>query len=152
MPTPSRQCNRHWIALANKGAKSTAASGLSNAVPSGGYYVRPALVEITADAPITRQETFAPILYLFRYDNLDEAIERHNAVPQGLSSAIVTGDLREAELFCSPAGSDCGIVNVNLGTSGAEIGGASAAKKKPVAAANRAPTPGSNTCAASPAP
>src|SRR5690606_30785318 len=93
-------------------------------VPAGGYYVRPALVEIACDAPILQQETFAPILYLIRYDNFERAIEQHNAVPQGLASAVLTSDIREAELFCSPAGSDCGIVNVNIGTSGAEIGGA----------------------------
>ena len=97
---------------------------VSSGVPTGGAYVRPALVEISADAPIVRQETFAPILYLIRYSNLDEAIAAHNAVPQGLASAIMTSDVREAELFCSAVGSDCGIVNVNIGTSGAEIGGA----------------------------
>ena len=99
-------------------------------VPDGGVYVRPALVEIAADAPIVQQETFAPILYLLRYQELDEAIEQHNDVPQGLSSAILTQDVREAERFCSPAGSDCGIVNVNIGTSGAEIGGAFGGEKE----------------------
>lgn len=99
-------------------------------VPAGGYYVRPALVEITADAPIIQQETFAPILYLMRYANFASAIELHNAVPQGLASAVLTSDVREAELFCSPAGSDCGIVNVNIGTSGAEIGGAFGGEKE----------------------
>ena len=73
-----------------QGGKVHGGERVTNGVPSGGYYVRPALVEITADAPITRQETFAPILYFMRYDNLDEAIELHNTVPQGLSSAIVT--------------------------------------------------------------
>lgn len=99
-------------------------------MPSGGVYVRPAIVEIAADAPIVLQETFAPILYLIRYKNLKDAIELHNGVPQGLSSAILTQDVREAELFCSPAGSDCGIVNVNIGTSGAEIGGAFGGEKE----------------------
>jgi len=99
-------------------------------VPAGGVYVRPALVEISAAAPIVQQETFAPILYLLRYDSLDEAIAAHNSVPQGLSSAILTQDVREAERFCSPAGSDCGIVNVNIGTSGAEIGGAFGGEKE----------------------
>lgn len=103
---------------------------VSEGVPEGGVYVRPALVEIAADAPIVQQETFAPILYLLRYDSLDDAIETHNNVPQGLSSAILTQDVREAELFCSPAGSDCGIVNVNIGTSGAEIGGAFGGEKE----------------------
>ncbi len=93
-------------------------------VPAGGFYVQPALVEIAADAPILQQETFAPILYVMRYEQFEQAIEIHNGVPQGLASAIFTSDVREAELFCSPAGSDCGIVNVNIGTSGEkETGG-----------------------------
>ena len=99
-------------------------------VPDGGCYVRPAVVEIAPDAPIVQQETFAPILYLMRYRELDDAIRIHNGVPQGLSSAIITCDVREAELFCSAAGSDCGIVNVNVGTSGAEIGGAFGGEKE----------------------
>ncbi len=94
-----------------------------------GYYVRPALVEISHQAPIVREETFAPILYFVTYRDLQDAIDMHNSVPQGLSSAIMTQDVREAELFCSAAGSDCGIVNVNLGTSGAEIGGAFGGEK-----------------------
>jgi aldehyde dehydrogenase (NAD+) len=98
-------------------------------VPAGGYYVHPALVEIAPDAAIIEQETFAPILYLMRYKNLDDAIQIHNSVPQGLSSAILTRDVREAERFCSAAGSDCGIANVNVGTSGAEIGGAFGGEK-----------------------
>ena len=84
----------------------------------------------TAAAPIIQQETFAPILYFMRYDNFEQAIEQHNGVPQGLASAMLTSDVREAELFCSPAGSDCGIVNVNIGTSGAEIGGAFGGEKE----------------------
>ncbi|QDV69844.1 Succinate-semialdehyde dehydrogenase [NADP(+)] [Rosistilla carotiformis] len=99
-------------------------------VPQGGYYVRPAIVEIQADAAIVQQETFAPILYVMRYEDLSQAIAMHNGVPQGLASAILTNDVREAELFCSPAGSDCGIVNVNIGTSGAEIGGAFGGEKE----------------------
>jgi aldehyde dehydrogenase (NAD+) len=99
-------------------------------VPAGGYYVRPALVEIPPEAAIIEQETFAPILYLMRYKNFYEAIQIHNSVPQGLSSAILTSDVREAEQFCSAAGSDCGIVNVNVGTSGAEIGGAFGGEKE----------------------
>jgi aldehyde dehydrogenase (NAD+) len=97
-------------------------------VPAG-VYVRPALVEIATPAPITCEETFAPILYVMPYKAMDEAIAIHNAVPQGLSSAIFTGDIREAETFMSPAGSDCGIANVNIGTSGAEIGGAFGGEK-----------------------
>jgi aldehyde dehydrogenase (NAD+) len=99
-------------------------------VPEGGWFVRPAIVEIDHQAPIVQQETFAPILYLLRYRTFDEAVAVHNSVPQGLSSAILTGDVREAELFCSPAGSDCGLVNVNIGTSGAEIGGAFGGEKE----------------------
>ena len=99
-------------------------------VPAGGFYVRPALVEIEADAPILQQETFAPILYLIRYREFDDAIQIHNNVPQGLASAVFTSDVREAERFCSPAGSDCGIANVNIGTSGAEIGGAFGGEKE----------------------
>jgi aldehyde dehydrogenase (NAD+) len=99
-------------------------------VPAKGYYVRPALVEISAKAKIVQHETFAPILYVMTYDTLDEAIDMQNGVPQGLSSAIFTSDVREAELFMSPAGSDCGIANVNIGTSGAEIGGAFGGEKQ----------------------
>jgi aldehyde dehydrogenase (NAD+) len=95
-----------------------------------GSYVRPALVEMPAQTPITLTETFAPILYVMRYSALAEAIAAHNAAPQGLSSSIFTNDLREAELFLSAAGSDCGIVNVNIGPSGAEIGGAFGGEKE----------------------
>jgi len=112
-----------------QGGKVHGGGRLTEVVPAGGVYVRPAIVEIAADAPIVREETFAPILYLMRYDSLEEAIEMHNNVPQGLASAILTTDVREAELFCSAAGSDCGIVNVNIGTSGAEIGGAFGGEK-----------------------
>lgn len=98
-------------------------------VPAGGFYVQPAIVQIPPDAPIVQKETFAPILYLMTYDHLETAIALHNAVPQGLSSAIFTEQLREAEWFLSAAGSDCGIVNVNIGTSGAEIGGAFGGEK-----------------------
>ena len=98
-------------------------------VPEGGIYVRPALVSISHQAPILCNETFAPILYIIEYETLDEAIAIHNAVPQGLSSAIFTNDFIEAETFLSPKGSDCGISNVNIGTSGAEIGGAFGGEK-----------------------
>ena len=97
--------------------------------PPGGFYVQPAIVEIGPKAPIVQEETFAPILYVIEYQTLDEAIAIHNNVPQGLSSAIFTNDVREAETFLSPAGSDCGIANVNIGTSGAEIGGAFGGEK-----------------------
>ena len=79
---------------------------------------------------IVHEETFAPILYVMTYDDLDEAVALHNAVPQGLSSAIFTSDQAEAERFLSAAGSDCGIANVNIGTSGAEIGGAFGGEKE----------------------
>jgi aldehyde dehydrogenase (NAD+) len=96
----------------------------------GAYYVQPALVEMPADLPNVFEETFAPILYVFEYTSLTEAIKRQNDVPQGLSSAIFTNDMREAELFTSAIGSDCGIANVNIGTSGAEIGGAFGGEKE----------------------
>ncbi len=96
----------------------------------GGGYVRPCLATAQADFKIVHEETFAPILYLIPYRQLDEAIARHNAVPQGLSSAIFTNELREAEQFLSAGGSDCGIANVNIGTSGAEIGGAFGGEKE----------------------
>ena len=102
---------------------------VTSGVPAGGAYVRPALVELEPSAPIVRVETFAPILYFSRYQTLQGAIELQNAVPQGLASAIITDDLREAERFCSATGSDCGIANVNIGTSGAEIGGAFGGEK-----------------------
>jgi aldehyde dehydrogenase (NAD+) len=94
------------------------------------YYVRPALIELPGPVPITREETFAPILYVLPYENLDQAIALNNDVPQGLSSAIFTLHHREAEQFLAPAGSDCGIANVNVGTSGAEIGGAFGGEKQ----------------------
>ena len=97
---------------------------------SSGCYVKPCIAEVAADAPIVQHETFAPILYLIKYSDLDEAIAVQNGVPQGLSSAIMTNNLREAELFLSAAGSDCGIANVNIGTSGAEIGGAFGGEKE----------------------
>jgi aldehyde dehydrogenase (NAD+) len=94
-----------------------------------GFYVVPALVETAPTVPILQQETFAPILYLIEFDTLDQVIELHNGVPQGLSSAIFTDSLRSAETFLSARGSDCGIANVNIGTSGAEIGGAFGGEK-----------------------
>jgi aldehyde dehydrogenase (NAD+) len=93
------------------------------------YYVRPAVVRMPGQTDVVRQETFAPLLYVMAYETLDEAIALQNDVPQGLSSCIFTLDQREAEQFMSSAGSDCGIVNVNIGTSGAEIGGAFGGEK-----------------------
>jgi aldehyde dehydrogenase (NAD+) len=100
-----------------------------DAVP-GGFYVRPAVVELAAQEGRALKETFAPILYVLRYRDFDEAIRLNNAVPQGLSSSIFTTDLREAERFLSGGGSDCGIANVNIGPSGAEIGGAFGGEKE----------------------
>lgn len=99
------------------------------AIP-GGYYVRPAIVELDRQEGSVLAETFAPILSVLRYETLDEAIALNNSVPQGLSSAIFTTDMREAEVFMSATGSDCGIANVNIGTSGAEIGGAFGGEKE----------------------
>ncbi|MEU6580965.1 aldehyde dehydrogenase family protein [Nocardia sp. NPDC046763] len=93
-------------------------------------YVRPALVRMPAQTEVVREETFAPILYVLTYHRLDTAIELHNGVPQGLSSSIFTRDQREAERFLAADGSDCGIANVNIGTSGAEIGGAFGGEKQ----------------------
>jgi aldehyde dehydrogenase (NAD+) len=95
-----------------------------------GNYVIPALVEAENHFEIVQEETFAPILYLIKYEYIDEAIELNNSVPQGLSSAIFSTNIRETELFLSGAGSDCGIANVNIGTSGAEIGGAFGGEKE----------------------
>lgn len=96
----------------------------------GPNFVRPALVAMPDQTPIVRRETFAPILYILTYDTWDEAIRLHNSTPQGLSSAIFTDSLRTAEAFLAAAGSDCGIANVNIGTSGAEIGGAFGGEKE----------------------
>ena len=95
-----------------------------------GCYVKPCIAEVTNDLAIVQHETFAPILYLIKYKTIEEAIELQNGVPQGLSSAIMTLNLRESELFLSQSGSDCGIANVNIGTSGAEIGGAFGGEKE----------------------
>jgi aldehyde dehydrogenase (NAD+) len=93
------------------------------------YYVRPALVRMPAQTAVVRRETFAPVLYVLTYGEFAEAVALHNDVPQGLSSSIFTRDQREAEQFLAAEGSDCGIVNVNIGTSGAEIGGAFGGEK-----------------------
>lgn len=95
----------------------------------GGCYVEPAIVRARPDMPILREELFAPVLYVIEFDELEEAIRRHNDVPQGLSSAIFTRNLLAVETFLSACGSDCGIANVNIGTSGAEIGGAFGGEK-----------------------
>jgi len=102
---------------------------LSGAGYESGCYMLPALAEIAPDAAIVQEETFGPLLYLMQYENLDDAIAMHNDVPQGLSSAIFTRNVLESETFLSHRGSDCGIANVNIGTSGAEIGGAFGGEK-----------------------
>jgi len=96
----------------------------------GSFYVEPAVVRMPSQTAVVHEETFAPILYVLTYDSIEEAIELNNAVPQGLSSAIFTTDMREAERFMAADGSDCGIANVNIGTSGAEIGGAFGGEKQ----------------------
>ncbi|MET0272765.1 MAG: aldehyde dehydrogenase family protein [Phenylobacterium sp.] len=107
------------------GGETVEVAGCPDAV-----YARPALVEMSSQAEVVRRETFAPILYVMRYSDLEEAIRLQNDVPQGLSSSIFTNDVREAELFTSARGSDCGIANVNIGPSGAEIGGAFGGEKE----------------------
>jgi len=129
--------------LVNAAAVEEMMDGLRRAVEQGGevicggrrlerpgHFVEPALVRARADMPIVQEEIFAPILYLIEYGDLEEAIAWHNAVPQGLSSAIFTRNLIAAETFLSARGSDCGIANVNIGTSGAEIGGAFGGEKE----------------------
>jgi aldehyde dehydrogenase (NAD+) len=99
-------------------------------VGTKGYYVEPAIVEMPKQSEIVRHETFAPILYVFKYSDLEKVIDTHNDVPQGLSSSIFSNNVRESERFLSATGSDCGIANVNIGTSGAEIGGAFGGEKE----------------------
>ena len=115
-----------------KAAGATVTGGERVTVPGcdGGFYVRPALVEMKEQTATVKRETFAPVLYVLRFSHLDEAIHLHNDVPQGLASSIFTNDLREAERFLSAEGSDCGIANVNIGPSGAEIGGAFGGEKE----------------------
>jgi aldehyde dehydrogenase (NAD+) len=112
------------------GGRVTGGARVDGGLPRAAYYVRPALVELPGQVGPVLRETFAPILYVMRYRDLLDAIELHNAVPQGLSSSIFTNDLQEAELFLSAQGSDCGIANVNVGPSGAEIGGAFGGEKE----------------------
>jgi aldehyde dehydrogenase (NAD+) len=96
----------------------------------GPNFVEPTIVKMPDQTDIVKQETFAPILYLLEYEDFDDALRLHNDVPQGLSSAIFTESMRKAEAFLSQRGSDCGIANVNIGTSGAEIGGAFGGEKE----------------------
>ncbi|MBA0045613.1 aldehyde dehydrogenase family protein [Mycobacteroides sp. LB1] len=112
------------------GERREVGEGSSGGSCSNSYYVTPAVVRMPEQGEVVHRETFAPILYVLTYDTLDEAIALNNAVPQGLSSAIFTLDVREAERFMAADGSDCGIANVNIGTSGAEIGGAFGGEKE----------------------
>ena len=116
-------------AVNTEGGKFLVEGGVLTEFESG-CYVKPCIAEVENAWPIVQHETFAPILYLMKYKTLDEAIALQNDVPQGLSSAIMTDSIREAEQFLSAAGSDCGIANVNIGTSGAEIGGAFGGEKE----------------------
>jgi aldehyde dehydrogenase (NAD+) len=102
---------------------------LENEFPNA-HYVIPAIIEMPSQTRIVREETFAPILYVMKYRRLEDAIAMHNAVPHGLSSCILSNDVRETETFLSVMGSDCGIANVNIGPSGAEIGGAFGGEKE----------------------
>jgi aldehyde dehydrogenase (NAD+) len=114
-----------------KAAGGKVESGGAALTDRKGFFVLPTIVTgLSNDAEVVQTETFAPILYVMKYSSLDEAIDMQNAVPQGLSSSIFTTDLRAAEAFLSAAGSDCGIANVNIGTSGAEIGGAFGGEKE----------------------
>jgi aldehyde dehydrogenase (NAD+) len=113
-----------------EGGAVTGGARVSEGLRPAAFYVQPALVEMPAQTGPVLKETFAPILYVMRYRDLDDAIRLHNAVAQGLSSSIFTNDLREAEIFLSARGSDCGIANVNIGPSGAEIGGAFGGEKE----------------------
>jgi aldehyde dehydrogenase (NAD+) len=117
-------------ALADARAAGGRVSGGERVGEGEAFYVRPALVEMPAQTEVVKRETFAPILYVMRYSDLAQAIALQNDVPQGLSSSIFTNDMREAELFISARGSDCGIANVNIGPSGAEIGGAFGGEKE----------------------
>lgn len=114
-----------------EGGKILVAGGvLKGAGYESGCYVKPCIIEAENHYEIVQEETFAPILYVMKYKTIEEAIDMQNGVPQGLSSSIFTNNLREAELFLSASGSDCGIANVNIGTSGAEIGGAFGGEKE----------------------
>jgi aldehyde dehydrogenase (NAD+) len=130
--------------LVNTAAVDSMQAALAQAVSEGGqvlyggarrpdigpHFVEPAIVRMPAQSAVVRRETFAPILYLLEYSRFDDALALHNGVPQGLSSAIFTESVRTAEAFLSAHGSDCGIANVNIGTSGAEIGGAFGGEKE----------------------
>jgi aldehyde dehydrogenase (NAD+) len=117
-------------AAKNEGGVVTGGERLLEDRHPDAYYVRPAIVEAPRQTETVKRETFAPILYVMEYEELAQALAVHNDVPQGLSSSIFSNDVREAETFLSAEGSDCGIANVNIGTSGAEIGGAFGGEKE----------------------
>lgn len=120
-------------ALADARAEGGVVTGGGRALEGeypGGFYANPAIVELDSQTPSMCEETFAPIMYIIKYSDFEEAVAIQNDVPQGLSSSVFTTDVREAEAFISAAGSDCGIANVNIGTSGAEIGGAFGGEKE----------------------
>jgi len=123
-----------------------------NTLERPGNFVEPAIIRARNDWPIVQTETFAPILYLIPVESLAEAIAAQNASAHGLSSALFTDRLQNAEAFLSAAGSDCGIANVNLGTSGAEIGGAFGGEKDTGGGRESGSMPGRRTCAARPIP
>jgi aldehyde dehydrogenase (NAD+) len=119
------------LAIKKQGGKMLIEGGvLKGKGYESGCYVQPAIAEVQNHFEIVQHETFAPILYIMKYKTLDEAIDMQNGVVQGLSSSIMTSNMHEAEQFLSYAGSDCGIANVNIGTSGAEIGGAFGGEKE----------------------
>jgi aldehyde dehydrogenase (NAD+) len=134
-PLIDKDAVNDYLSALETAKKSGGKSLIDNGVLMGntyesGCYVKPAIVEVDAQYDIVKHETFAPILYIMKYKTIEEAIALQNGVPQGLSSSIMTLNLREAELFLSAEGSDCGIANVNIGTSGAEIGGAFGGEKE----------------------
>jgi aldehyde dehydrogenase (NAD+) len=112
------------------GGKVTGGERLLSRRHPDAFYVRPAIAEMPKQSEIVREETFAPILYVMKYRRFEQALAMHNDVPQGLASCVFTTNMREAEAFMSAGGSDCGIVNVNIGPSGAEIGGAFGGEKQ----------------------
>jgi aldehyde dehydrogenase (NAD+) len=132
--------DKHAVDMYEKAIADAIAQGGKVVVPGGvlkgegfesGCYVKPAIIEVSGtDLAIVQHETFAPILYIMKYQSIEEAVAKQNGVNQGLSSSIMTLNMREAEYFLSPEGSDCGIANVNIGTSGAEIGGAFGGEKE----------------------
>ena len=121
---------RALAAAKDEGGKITGGGRVQADDHPDAFYVKPAIVEMPGQTKTVCHETFAPILYVMRYAEFDDAMALHNAVPQGLSSCIFTMDMQEAERFVSAAGSDCGIANVNIGPSGAEIGGAFGGEKE----------------------